>query len=42
MFKLFDINKPVDDIEQYKTMFNEILAILEIVDVLKLNEKIGL
>lgn len=42
MFKLFDINKPVDDIEQYKTMFNEIIAILEIVDVLKLNEKIGL
>lgn len=41
-FMLFDNEQPLNDFKPYQTFFNELVAILEIVDVLKLNEKLGL
>lgn len=41
-FNLGDINTPVDNTEQYKVLYNEIVSILRIIDILKLNQNIGL
>ncbi len=42
LFKLGDINKPVNDTKQYTKLLNEFISILAIVDELKLNQNIGL
>lgn len=42
LFKLFDINKPIDNYEQLMIFFNEILSIYKCIDYFKLNEKTGL
>lgn len=42
MFKLGNINKPVNDTKQFNELLNEFLSILAIVDELKLNQNIGL
>ena len=42
LFKLGDINKPVNDTKQFTALLNEFVSILAIVDELKLNQNIGL
>ncbi len=42
LFKLGDINKPVNDTKQFTQLLNEFVSILAIVDELKLNQNIGL
>lgn len=42
LFKLGNINKPINDTKQFTKMLDEFVSILEIVDELKLNQNIGL
>lgn len=42
LFKLGDINKPVNNTKQYTQLLNEFVSILAIIDELKLNQNIGL
>ncbi len=42
LFSICSLIKPLDDIEQYKIMNNELVSILKIIDYFKLNEKTGL
>lgn len=42
LFALGSLFKPVNDTEQYEQLFNQITAIFNLIDVLKLNMKIGL
>lgn len=42
LFKLFDLNKPLDDYEQLMIFFNEVLSIYKCIDYFKLSEKTGL
>ena len=42
LFKLGDLNRPVNDTKQFTELLNEFVSILAIVDELKLNQNIGL
>ena len=42
MFSLGAINKPVDDYRQFLQIYTEITSIIELIDQLKLDQKIGL
>lgn len=42
LFKLFDIEKPLNDYQQFMIFFNEILSIYKCIDYFKLSEKTGL
>ena len=42
LFTLFSLNKPVNNIEQFNIMYEEILSIIKLVDHFKLEQKIGL
>ncbi len=42
LFRLGDINKPINDTKQFTELLNEFVSILAIVDELKLNQNIGL
>lgn len=42
MFVLGSVKVPVDDMKQINTFFKEIISILALVDILKLDQKIGL
>lgn len=42
LFKLGNVNKPINDTKQFTDLLNEFVSILAIVDELKLNQNIGL
>ena len=42
LFKLFSLDKPMNDLEQYKNLLTEITTILQLVDLFKLDKKLGL
>jgi hypothetical protein len=42
MFKLNKLEKPLDNGEEFQTLFEEFVAIISLVDLLKLDQKIGL
>ena len=42
LFKLFSLDKPMNDLEQYKNLLTEITSILQLVDLFKLDKKLGL
>lgn len=42
LFKLFDLNKPINNYEQLMIFFNEVLSIYKCIDYFKLSEKTGL
>lgn len=42
MFKLGDLYKPITDAGQFKTLFEEFVAVLSLVELLKLDSKTGL
>ena len=42
MFKLGDVNKPVADTGEFQTLFEEFVAVLSLVELLKLDSKTGL
>jgi len=42
LFSICSLVKPIDDINQYFQMYNEIVSIIKLIDHFKLNQKIGM